>query len=106
MKRIALTNNIGQWFDADKAECFKEQTYWNGSNHISKATNDQWHHEAIFKTKSGVFVFNSYSNIQGSMDTYEEITKKEAAQWFAKQGFLDEDIPEELLSFIHEFEVK
>jgi hypothetical protein len=28
MKRIALTDGSGKWFDAEKAELFKEETYW------------------------------------------------------------------------------
>lgn len=105
MKRIALTDGSGKWFDAEKAELFKEETYWNGNNHISKATGSQWNHEYMYITKSGVFVLNCWSNYQGSVETYEEVSKNYAAEWFAKQGFADEDIPPVFLPTVYEYEL-
>jgi len=106
MKRIALTEGNGKWFDADKAELFKEEVYFDGSNYISKATGNQWHHEAIFKTRSGAYILNCYSNFQGSVDTYEEICKLQASRWFAKQAFDEDEIPEDLQEMVESFEMK
>ncbi len=94
MKRIALSNATGLWFDAEKAELYKEETDWNGSNWISRATGSQWSHEAVYVTKSGKFILNSWSDYQGSKETYELIGKEDAAVWFAKQSFEDDRIPE------------
>jgi hypothetical protein len=85
MKRIALTDNSGNWFDADKAEMIKEDTYWDGHNWISKATGSQWQHECLFRTKGGKWVLNHYSDYQGSKETYITISDQRAAEWLAKQ---------------------
>ena len=40
MKRQALTDNSGQWFDTDAAEIFEEDLEWNGnSNQTNKKTD-------------------------------------------------------------------
>jgi hypothetical protein len=70
MKKIALVENgekTGKFFDMDKATKYEEDTYWNGNNHISKATGSQWSHEILFKTASGKWVLNCYSQYQGSV---------------------------------------
>lgn len=106
MKRVSLTNGNGQWFDSEKAECYKESSYHDGRNFISKATGSQWEHEAIFVTKGGKFILNHWSNWQGSVETYKEISKKEAAEWFGKQDFQDEDIPDVFLEDVMKLEVE
>ena len=93
MERIAITNGFGKWFDRERADKYSENRSWDGSNQISLATGSQWEHEAIYVTKGGVFVLNHWSNYQGSLETYKIVSKEEAAIWFAKQGFSDEEIP-------------
>lgn len=105
MKRVSLTNCSGAWFDLEKAEYFKEDSYHDGRHFISKATGEQWEHEAIYVTKSGKFILNHWSNWQGSVETYEEITKERASAWFAKQGFDDNQIPDVLIAGVNEFEI-
>ena len=51
MKRVSLTDQSGQWFDSEKSEIYKENTYHDGKNWISKATGSQWEHEAVHVTK-------------------------------------------------------
>lgn len=106
MKRVALTDGSGRWFDADKAEMYEEKTFWNGSNHISKATGIQWNHEKIYITAGGKFIMYSWSDYQGSRDTVEEISDNYAAAWFAKQEFDDDDIPEVFQSGVLGLEIK
>ncbi|MDD3380017.1 MAG: hypothetical protein PHD68_02215 [Rugosibacter sp.] len=79
MKRQALDN--GSWFDMDVAESFGEDTWWNGNNHISRATGSQWEHEMLWRTKSGKWVLNHWSQMQGSRETWEEIDNEQAAKW-------------------------
>lgn len=105
MKRIALTDGTGQWFDADKAEMYEEDTFHDGRNWISKATGSQWEHEAIYVTKSGKFILNHYSDYQGSHESYELISKEDAAAWFAKQSFSDDVIPEVFRKEVAELEI-
>lgn len=48
MKRVSLIN--GKWFDLQKAEKFQENTFWNGSNQISKITKSQFEHQDLYLT--------------------------------------------------------
>lgn len=105
MKRIALTDESGSWFDLEKSEKFDEQTYWNGNNHISMATGSQWHHECLFLTKSGKWILNTWSNYQGVAETYIEISQHAAATWFSRQGFQLDEIPESLHPMVSEMEI-
>jgi len=105
MARTALTDNSGQWFDDSKADLYEEDTYHDGRNWISKATGSQWKHESIYVTKSGQFILNHYSNYQGSRETYESISKEEAAVWFAKQSFSDDDIPDVFKKEVADLEI-
>ena len=34
MKRIALTDGSGSWFDKDTAIEFEEDIFWNGNNQV------------------------------------------------------------------------
>lgn len=88
--RIALTDDAGapdgtgRWFDPQAAERFDEATYWDGRNHISKATGSQFDHEALFRTAGGRWVLHSWSQWQGSREVFVELTLRDAARWFAK----------------------
>ena len=93
MDRVALTDETGGWFDKDKAEKFEEDTFWNGSNHISKATGSQWAHEELYRTASGNWVLYSWSQMQGSVDTWEHIDGRDATSWLIEN---DHDVPEDL----------
>jgi len=69
------------WFDLESATMYKEDTWWNGNNHISCATGSQWEHEALWRTKSGRWILNHWSQYQGSSESWEEISDVEAAKW-------------------------
>lgn len=99
---ISLTDDSGKWFDESKAITYKENTYWNGNNHISKITDQQWHHVNLIKTATGKWILNNWSNFQGSKDEYLECTEAQAAEWFTKNG---EEPPEELKSYFEELEI-
>ena len=99
MTRIALTDGSGKWFDIDKAEKFSDASYWDGSNNVSKSAS-QYNHHALYRTASGKWVLNFWSQWQGTRETYEEITDQEAAEWFAINEYDDDDIPEELLNVV------
>ena len=94
MKRIALED--GGWFNEESAVKFSEDTYWNGNNYISVATGSQWDHEALYYTKSGNWVLNSWSQYQGSRETYEKISESAAIDWLVKNDRADDidDLPE------------
>jgi len=84
MKRQVLTDGTGRWFDVAKAELFAEATYWNGRNHISRATGSQWDHEALYRTAGGRWILNSWSRVEGSTESWVEVTPGRAAAWLAE----------------------
>lgn len=100
MNRIALED--GRWFDADKAETWGDDTYWDGNNHISKATGSQWSHEALYLTAGGAWVLNWWSQVQGSRETYTVIEPEEATRWLVRN---EHELPEQLRKFEKELEV-
>jgi len=109
MSRISITENgekTGRFFDDTKADLYKEGQKHDGRNFISEATGSQWDHEAIYRTKGGVYVLNHYSQYQGTQETYEIISKEEAARWFVKNNYEDENLSEELKKQIADLEVK
>lgn len=100
MKRQHL--DAGGWFDLDAAERWEETTRWDGSNHISKATGSQWEHEALYRTRSGSWVLNHWSQYQGRPETWEQIEPKDAAAWLIRCGI---DLPDDLQGAAAEMEV-
>ena len=88
MARINLGN--GRWFDTEKAECFKEDTRWNGNNHISVATGTQSEHEELYRTRKGLWIKHSWSQWQGSLPSYEQIDNDDARQWLIDQDHGDD----------------
>ena len=102
MKRIALTDENGKWFDAESSEKFTEESYFNGRNCISKATDTQFNHQDLFYTKSGKWIICNWSNWQGSITTYSIISETRAAEWFLKQST---NLPECLKKYESEYEV-
>lgn len=93
MTRINVTGPIGTddygqpatgligWFDADKAIQYDEATEWDGSNRVSKATGIYSEHQALYRTASGRWVLNSWSQWQGRPDIYEFIDEARAREW-------------------------
>ncbi|WDL99766.1 hypothetical protein [Alicyclobacillus sp. ALC3] len=94
MKRIALTDGSNTWFDADRAERFDEDTNWNGNNWISVATGSQWEHEVVYRTASGKYVLHTWSNWEGTLDTYSAIDEQQAFDWLLANDHADA-IPKE-----------
>src|SRR4030065_2146195 len=82
MRRQSLDD--GHWFDIEASKEFKEDTWWNGNNHISTATGSQWEHESLYRTASGKWILNHWSQMQGSVKTWYEISNDGAARWLVK----------------------
>jgi hypothetical protein len=80
------TRELVGWFDIDAAEKFREDTEWDGNNHISKATGSQWNHETLYRTKGGRWVLNKWSQWQGSHETWEFVSDVEAREWLIAQN--------------------
>jgi len=112
MKRAPLTD--GTWFDVDLAEKWEEGTYFDGSNHVSMAAGSQWAHECLYRSrkcsendipirrKAKTWILHSWSNFQGSRETYARLTCEQAALWFVRNQL---DAPDELSELVDELEV-
>jgi hypothetical protein len=94
MRRVNLTDENGlktsSWFDADSATYFKEETYHDGRNWISKATGSQWNHECLIITAKKRFILSQFSDYQGSKDVREIISKEQAVEWLIRNEYYDE----------------
>jgi hypothetical protein len=102
MKRIVLTDDSGKWFDGDKTIDFKEDTTWDGNNHISNATGSQWDHQQLHYTKGGSWVLWEWSQWQGSTDSYTEVSERFAIRWLIQQCCVDDDGIDELPESVQE----
>jgi len=100
MKRQPLSN--GSWFDLDKATKYGEDSWWDGSNHVSKATGSKTEHEALYRTAKGKWVLNCWSQWQGTIETWEIIDEDEAARWLSRNNC---DFPAEMEPLIAEMEI-
>lgn len=52
-KQNRISIGGGRWFNPDAAKEYEEATWWNGNNHVSKATGSQWDHEKLYLTPKG-----------------------------------------------------
>jgi hypothetical protein len=106
MKRVSIQTvdgeRTGQWFDKDAAQSWGEASQWDGNNFISVATGSQFNHEMLFRTTGGRWILNSWSNYQGSLEKYIEISPKEAAKWLVVN---DLPYPDDLEELVTELEV-
>ena len=87
MKRQNLSD--GTWFDVDTAECWEEDTWFDGNNHISSATGSQWDHQELYRTKNGKWVLRSWSQWQGSKESWKQISDKQAQKWLVTNSHYD-----------------
>ena len=73
------------------------------------STGSQFHHEELYLTISGNFVLNCWSAYQGTLETFEQITKDEALRWFFQNQYDEEQIPEvlkeEMKKYLEEREI-
>lgn len=90
----------GTVVDTDNAkDMWEEATYWDGRNHISKATGTQWDHQRLYKSRKGRYYLERYSQWQGSKPSAEWISKREAATWLLANEC---EIPDDLKEVVNE----
>lgn len=74
------------WFDLDAAHAYDEDTWWDGSNHISRATGSQWEHERLYRTAQGRWVHHAWSQRQGVGERWSFATDSAAREWLLSNG--------------------
>jgi hypothetical protein len=84
----------GTVVDTDRASNhWNEDTFWDGNNHISRATGSQWNHQTLYQSRKGRYYVESTSQWQGSRDHVEWVSREEAARWLlANEHQLPEDL--------------
>nr|WP_294522511.1 hypothetical protein [uncultured Rhodopila sp.] len=106
MKRIALTDGTGAWFDAEKAWDWVEGTEWDGRNQISLSTGSQWSHERLYRTPGDRYILKKW-NSGGGIDEYELVDAATAAAWMIRNKVeIEKPKIHELESEIAKLEIK
>jgi hypothetical protein len=95
MERIFLTDESNHWFDITKATEFSEGTHFDGNNKISLAVG-MYQHNILYRTASGKWVLHFWSETQSKKERYELISVEKAVEWFVKNEYEDEKVPESL----------
>lgn len=76
MTRQAITG--GSWFNLALATVYKESTRHDGRNFSSIATGE---HEAMYLSASGTWILRSWSDWQGSAESWTQIDDGTAVEW-------------------------
>ena len=74
-------------------QSWEENTKWNGSNHVSVHTNDQWSHQKLHESKKGRYWIECWSAWQGSNPHAEWVSEHEAVRWLLVN---ESEVPESL----------
>ena len=90
VERVDVYDSEGSWFgwfDENTAEVYNEDTYFDGRNMISRATGDEFVHEALHRTASGKNLLHHWSDWQGTRDWWKVLDDDDAAEWLAKNKY-------------------
>lgn len=79
---------LAGWFNPDSAISYAEDTRWDGHNHVSVNPVGRYGHQALYRTKGGRWVLNTWSQWEGSEDRYEFVDDATAKDWLLRN---DED---------------
>jgi len=92
MSRYQMSD--GTVVDTDNStRSWKEDTRWDGHNHISIATGSQWAHETLYRSRKGRFYVEHTSQWQGSTPSAEWVSLESAAAWLLANN---EELPDDL----------
>ena len=109
MNRISIQDKwgSGNWFDKDKAKCYDEGIYFDSHcNEISLCSQISHGHEALYMTQSGKFIINRWTDWTGDIETYELISKEEAAKWFIINEYSDNLLPDIFKKDVQKLEIQ
>ncbi len=85
MSRISLKE--GGWYDHSTTVVYGENTQWDGSNHISRATGSQYDHEQLHLTKGGSWVLSANSQWEGRLESATQVDSGRAAAWLCRNEY-------------------
>lgn len=74
-------------FDADKAEVFEEDTYWDGHNHAGVIGRDSTRSQYLYRTAGGRWVRRTDSQWANEQTSYEFLGPQAARDWLLRCGY-------------------
>lgn len=77
---------LAGWFNPDSSTEYKEDTEWNGSEHVSVNPVGRYGHQMLYRTKGGRWVLNFWSQYQGVAEKYEFVDDATAKDWLIRNG--------------------
>jgi hypothetical protein len=84
----------GTVVDTDRATThWNEATFWDGHNHVSKATGSQWTHQTLYRSRKARYYVEHTSQWEGARSHVEWLSPQAAAQWLLHN---DHELPEDL----------
>jgi hypothetical protein len=90
----------GTIVDTENAtQSWQEETDFDGSNQISRATGSQWNHQTLYRSRKGRYYVEHESQWQGSRPHVEWVSPEEATRWLL---LMEYDIPEDLQQYVEE----
>lgn len=72
------------WFNPESATAYPEDTYWDGSNHVSMNTRSYGNRQQLHRTKGGQWVLNAWSAWEGVLETYQFLDADAAQEWLMR----------------------
>jgi hypothetical protein len=75
------------------SQSWREATRWDGKNNISVATDSQWNHQILYRSRKGRYYIKHSSQCSGSLAYAEWLPPEEAARWLLANGH---ELPEDL----------
>lgn len=75
---------LAGWFNPDSATRYDEDTRWDGNNNVSVNPVGQYGHQALYRTKGGRWILNTWSQYQGVEERYEFVDDATAKDWLLR----------------------
>lgn len=83
MARYRIENTIVDTENATKE--WKQSTYWDGHNHVSKATGSQWIDQGLYRSRKGRYYTVTSPRIDGQRYA-RWLSPQEATMWLLNNG--------------------
>jgi hypothetical protein len=95
----------GMVVKTENASAFwKDGQRWDGRNLVSMATNSQWEHQTLYRSRKGRYYIEHMTGCPGRRPRAEWVSNEEATRWLLanEHESTDEDFPAELLPLVGE----